>query len=63
MPSGTAIWMFAGEIGGLRGEDEFEQAPQRHRCPEARHHHDDERCRVAEPRKQHGIERQRERRR
>ncbi len=31
----------AAEIGRLRGEDELEQAAQRHRRAEARHHHDD----------------------
>ena len=32
---------FAGEIRRLRGEDEFEQAAERHRRAEARHDHDD----------------------
>ncbi len=32
-----------GEIGGARGEDEFEQAAQSQRRAEARHHHDDDR--------------------
>ena len=33
-----------GEIGRLRGEDEFEQAAQRERGAKARHHHDDDRA-------------------
>ena len=50
-----------GEIGGLRGEDEFEQAAQRQRRAETRHDHDDDGAALrAQPAEQQRIDQQRQ---